>query len=357
MDTKPNPAETCDIILSYVKRSNLNFQLTESPFAVNIAIKKSFIRDKSGLERHPCFDKIAVGMKHENQSLVALNCALETSLYNKDAEMEALKKTISELEMKIENLQVEEKVDLDMELESKLNPNYFFWPSFKTEMPSHPKDAINNHLLHHTKPHYHNVFESFPIIPVPKTSSNHLQSFPMTFPVPSYSPSLSKPPPTPTPPRTPSSSRDALLSPSCTSQGPPPELKTFKASTSPASPGTPASSRATLLSPSFTPPGPPPGFEPLKPVPCSPPGLTTSPTPPGYRTVTTLSSSTQVAEGCEGESAHMPPDTPSASTSLEGIAEIFQCNLNGFLEIFKLSEERLVNRMDEHFKPIREEKK
>ena len=130
--------------------------------------------------------------------------------------------------MKIENLQVKEKVDLDKELESKLNPNYFFWPSFKTEMPSHPKDAINNLLLDHTKPHYHNVFESFPIIPVPKTSSNHLQSFPMTFPVPSYSPLFSKSPPTLTPPRTPSSSRDALLSPSCTSQGPPPEFKIVK---------------------------------------------------------------------------------------------------------------------------------
>ena len=114
MDSKPNPAETCDFLLSYVKRSNLNYQLTESPFAVNIEIKKTFIRDKTGLERHPCFDEI--GLKHENHILVALNCALKMSLAKKDAEKDEFKKTISELEMKIVNLQVEENLDLEKEL-------------------------------------------------------------------------------------------------------------------------------------------------------------------------------------------------------------------------------------------------
>ena len=43
-----NPSETCDVLLSYVKKSNLNFHISESPFSVTINIKKSFITTKYG---------------------------------------------------------------------------------------------------------------------------------------------------------------------------------------------------------------------------------------------------------------------------------------------------------------------
>ena len=47
MDSNQN----CEIILSNLKKSNLNFSLSESPFAVTIDIKKSFIKDHHGVSR------------------------------------------------------------------------------------------------------------------------------------------------------------------------------------------------------------------------------------------------------------------------------------------------------------------
>ena len=46
MASKPNPSETCDTLLNYLKKSNLNFHIEESPFAVTINIKKSLKRKK-----------------------------------------------------------------------------------------------------------------------------------------------------------------------------------------------------------------------------------------------------------------------------------------------------------------------
>ena len=44
-------SETSDWILSLIKKSNLNFSLSESPFSVSINIKKTFIKDKNGNPR------------------------------------------------------------------------------------------------------------------------------------------------------------------------------------------------------------------------------------------------------------------------------------------------------------------
>ena len=43
--------KTCKIVLKYVKKSNLNWSLTESPFSVTINVKKSFIKDQHGVFR------------------------------------------------------------------------------------------------------------------------------------------------------------------------------------------------------------------------------------------------------------------------------------------------------------------
>lgn len=40
--------QTCDLILIYIKKSNLNWNITESPFFVSITLKKSFIKNKDG---------------------------------------------------------------------------------------------------------------------------------------------------------------------------------------------------------------------------------------------------------------------------------------------------------------------
>ena len=46
-----DPSQTCELLLSSLKQSNLNFQLVESPFSVSIQIRKTFIRDQSGAAR------------------------------------------------------------------------------------------------------------------------------------------------------------------------------------------------------------------------------------------------------------------------------------------------------------------
>ena len=43
--------QTCDILINLVKKSNLNFSLSESPFSVSVTIKKTFIKDKNGVSR------------------------------------------------------------------------------------------------------------------------------------------------------------------------------------------------------------------------------------------------------------------------------------------------------------------
>ena len=51
--------QTSEVLLSYIKMSNLNFSLVESPFGVTITLKKSFIKNqdgslrRSGLNNHP----------------------------------------------------------------------------------------------------------------------------------------------------------------------------------------------------------------------------------------------------------------------------------------------------------------
>ena len=43
--------QTCELIISFVRKSNLNFSLIETPFSVSIEIKKAFIKNKNGLPR------------------------------------------------------------------------------------------------------------------------------------------------------------------------------------------------------------------------------------------------------------------------------------------------------------------
>ena len=49
--------ETSEAILNLVRKSNLNFNIIESPFSVTITIKKSFIKNKNGTFRKSGVDK------------------------------------------------------------------------------------------------------------------------------------------------------------------------------------------------------------------------------------------------------------------------------------------------------------
>ena len=43
--------QTSEVILNLVRKSNLNFNIIESPFSVTITLKKSFIKNKNGTFR------------------------------------------------------------------------------------------------------------------------------------------------------------------------------------------------------------------------------------------------------------------------------------------------------------------
>ena len=49
--------QTCELVLSYIKKSNLNWSIAESPFTVTVTLKKSFIKNKDGSSRESGLDK------------------------------------------------------------------------------------------------------------------------------------------------------------------------------------------------------------------------------------------------------------------------------------------------------------
>ena len=51
--------QTSDFILNLIRKSNLNFSISESPFTVSINMKKSFIKEKDGTTRTPGLDQLS----------------------------------------------------------------------------------------------------------------------------------------------------------------------------------------------------------------------------------------------------------------------------------------------------------
>ena len=48
-----NASKACDVVISTLKESCLNFFLQESPFGITINVRKSFIKNQAGKEFHP----------------------------------------------------------------------------------------------------------------------------------------------------------------------------------------------------------------------------------------------------------------------------------------------------------------
>ena len=100
MASKPNPSETCDTLLNYLKKSNLNFHIEESPFAVTINIKKSLKRKKWRLKVSQFFWNLRY-CQSESQVLLAEKCAMKFSLAYSEAERETFRQTVRDLERKL----------------------------------------------------------------------------------------------------------------------------------------------------------------------------------------------------------------------------------------------------------------
>ena len=99
--------QTCETLLSYVKNSNLNFNLNESPFSVNINIRKSFIKDKNGSVRTSKLGGIFLPDPSTKGYLEDENQTLRVTIAQHEHENEALNVTIHELSMKLEKAKVE----------------------------------------------------------------------------------------------------------------------------------------------------------------------------------------------------------------------------------------------------------
>ena len=92
--------QACDIVVNTVKASSLNFLLQESPFAITINIKKTFIKNQSGIKSNPdiykfsCFKCNATAENYPVKDT--------TVSENDEKHRDVLDKTIQELSNKLE---------------------------------------------------------------------------------------------------------------------------------------------------------------------------------------------------------------------------------------------------------------
>ena len=108
-----DPIQTCNLLLSYVKNSNLNFSLNESPFSVSISLKKSFIKDKNGTLRVSKIGGIPGISGYDSQSIEEKqilqdeNKTLKAALAQHEDENHTLKNTVHVLGIKLEKAKIE----------------------------------------------------------------------------------------------------------------------------------------------------------------------------------------------------------------------------------------------------------
>ena len=122
-----DPVKACDLVLSYLKQSNLNFHIVESPFSASIEIRKTFIKDKSGIYRtsglphytsSEVFNEEKKVLEAEKDVLMKENETLEFQLLSSQKDLAKLKADIEHLQSRQKILE-ENKDDLVEALEEK----------------------------------------------------------------------------------------------------------------------------------------------------------------------------------------------------------------------------------------------
>ena len=109
-----NASQVCDFLISTLKASCLNFYLQESPFAVNINVKKTFIKNHAGVEVNPDVDNflcIKCNAAAKNMDVEGKDSTSED-----DEKYSDLNNTIYKLRIKLEKAEnelSERKVDKD----------------------------------------------------------------------------------------------------------------------------------------------------------------------------------------------------------------------------------------------------
>ena len=104
-----DPNHAADVIISSVKKSNLNFYIQESPFSIFINLRKTFIKNRSGniLEQATCDTKNATNdQKIEDEQFEKTRDALSELT----VELEKVKAEAHQANKKVEQLENENKV-------------------------------------------------------------------------------------------------------------------------------------------------------------------------------------------------------------------------------------------------------
>ena len=100
--------QACECILGFVKNSNLNYNLNESPFSVNISIRKSFIKDKDGAVRVPNLGGFhSTEPKASEFKIEDKVESLQATIAQHESENEVLNLTIHDLSIKLEKAKAE----------------------------------------------------------------------------------------------------------------------------------------------------------------------------------------------------------------------------------------------------------
>ena len=105
-----NPNRLCELLLSQIKNSNLNFSLIETPFSASVCIRKSFVKDLSGLAR------ASNGVSSlQDSRLLDENRRLEDENRSLKAEIEALsgrESLIHDFDLKLQKCKAELQISL-----------------------------------------------------------------------------------------------------------------------------------------------------------------------------------------------------------------------------------------------------
>ena len=132
-DLNPTMAahKTFDQILECVKSSNLNFCLQLSPFSANISIKKTAVKDKSGVPLTPRLHVPDLRDKHDLEKIELIKKVKDLEIVNSDLQLrltlsirdcdqahETIRQLENNLNIKQENIDTKEN-DLEIQIQKK----------------------------------------------------------------------------------------------------------------------------------------------------------------------------------------------------------------------------------------------
>ena len=93
--------QVCENLLLQVKNSQLNFHLSETPYSINLSLRKRFLKEST---RSKALD---LSLAIPDAALYKENETLKTLLEEKETEIEAFKGTINIIENKVEHAEAE----------------------------------------------------------------------------------------------------------------------------------------------------------------------------------------------------------------------------------------------------------